>query len=410
MKLTEKDTTNSKRWLWGFVLPVIFLFIVISALSFSNVTHSDEYVPDFFVTTSKGELLEVDIDSGVVRIVGDAGYFNGREPGWTSLSFDPTGRLFTASNVKSELSKMSHLYRVDPATGAILEEVGSTNYPYISDIDFALDGSLYGSYWDDWAGVLLIDPDTAISTPILNFGDDMFSSGAISVHPITGDLWSVENNNSAEKSIFRLDQDTGAVIKESKVYLGLGGVITNFGFTSLTITPEGRFFGTVGRSNIVGRGIYEINPLPDPVSGLAEITQVPLDIPGEVEGNINGIEFIFQGVEVDIDINPDDPDNKVRLSSRGKLTVAILSTESFDAVTIDSKTLVLAGSSVIIKESGKAAASLEDVNDDSLLDLVVHIGTKDLNIRRTSKVATLYGKTFDGISVRGLDSVNVVSR
>lgn len=409
MKLTEKDTINSNRWLWSVALSLIAVSMTILILSFSKVTHSDEPVADLWVVTTKGELLEVDIETGFTRFLGDAGYFQGREPGWAGLSVDSTGRLFVASRIKTEPSEIAHLYRIDSATGAILEEVGSTGFPYLSDIDFALDGSLYGSYWDDWGGVLLIDPATAISTSLLNFGDASFESGAISVHPITGELWSIESNNAANERIFRLDQETGTPIEETTVRIGLNGIATNFGFSSLTITPEGRFLGTGGR-NRTDMELYEINPTPDSVSGLAEITQIPLDVPDEVEGNMNGIEFIFQGVEVDIDINPDDPDNRVRLSNRGTLTVAILSTEGFDAMTIDPATVALAGSPVIIKKSGKLAASFEDVNRDLLVDLVVHVATKDLKIRRAGKVAILYGKTFDGTSVRGLDSVNVVSR
>lgn len=410
MKLIKENKRDSTKWLWGVALPITLIFLVISVLSFTKITYSDESVADLLVTTHKGELLEVDLETGATRLMGDAGYWNGREPGWTSLSFDSTGRLFVVSRVRSELSEVAHLYRVDPADGAIVEEVGSTGFPYLSDIDFALDDSLYGSYWEDWGGVLLIDPATATSTVLLNFGDDEITSGGISVHPMTGELWSVESGNApGRERIFRLDQETGAPIEETMVRLGLNGIPVNIGFSALTITPEGRFFG-IGGVTSADIDLYEIEPAADMASGLAELTHIPLDIPEEVDGIVTGIEFIFQGIEVDIDINPDDPDNRVRLSNRGTLTVAILSTEGFDAMTIDPATVALAGSPVITKRSGKLAASFEDVNRDLLVDLVLHVATKDLKIRRTGKVAILYGQTFDGTYVRGVDPIDVVSR
>ena len=209
MKLIKENKRDSTKWLWGVALPITLIFLVISVLSFTKITYSDEPVADLLVVTTDGELLEVDIETGSTRLLGDAGYFNGREPGWTSLSFDSEGRLFAASRIKTEPEEIAHLYRIDPADGAIVEEAGSTGFQYLSDIVFALDGSLYGSYYGDGPGLLLIDPATAISTVLPNFDGLVFESGAISVHPMTGELWSIESRNSAYKKIFRLDQETG---------------------------------------------------------------------------------------------------------------------------------------------------------------------------------------------------------
>ena len=56
----------------------------------------------------------------------------------------------------------------------------------------------------------------------------------------------------------------------------------------------------------------------------------------------------------------------------GKTPVAILSTETFDATTVDIGSVRFAGAMVSVKKNGEYHASYEDVNDDGLIDLVLH--------------------------------------
>lgn len=53
-------------------------------------------------------------------------------------------------------------------------------------------------------------------------------------------------------------------------------------------------------------------------------------------------------------------------------------------------------------------ASFENVNGDGLLDLVVHVSTSALQLSESDTEAVLEGKTTDGTSIRGTDSVRVV--
>jgi hypothetical protein len=53
-------------------------------------------------------------------------------------------------------------------------------------------------------------------------------------------------------------------------------------------------------------------------------------------------------------------------------------------------------------------SSIQDVNNDGLPDLVVHVETEALQLSQTDVAATLSGKTFGGVSITGTDSVRVV--
>jgi hypothetical protein len=76
-------------------------------------------------------------------------------------------------------------------------------------------------------------------------------------------------------------------------------------------------------------------------------------------------------LSVAIDIKPDSDVNSVKIGSAGVVPVAILSSETFDATTVDPASVSLADAGV--KVAGKAShflCSAEDVNRDGRLDLM----------------------------------------
>lgn len=113
-------------------------------------------------------------------------------------------------------------------------------------------------------------------------------------------------------------------------------------------------------------------------------------------------------LQVEIDIKPDSPQNSINLRARGTVPVAVLSTPSFDAATVDPLTVTLAGAPARLKGDGKPMASLEDVSGDGLADLVVHVSMGALQLRETDAEATLEGQTFSGGAIRGTDSISIV--
>jgi hypothetical protein len=118
--------------------------------------------------------------------------------------------------------------------------------------------------------------------------------------------------------------------------------------------------------------------------------------------------FSLPPITVQIDIKPGESPNAINLGSNGVVAVAILSTPDFDAGTVDPATVTLAGASVRLRGRGTPMASLEDVNGDGLRDLVVHISTEALQLTGGDTVAVLEGMTFDGMFIRGTDTVRIV--
>jgi len=109
-----------------------------------------------------------------------------------------------------------------------------------------------------------------------------------------------------------------------------------------------------------------------------------------------------------IDIKPGDTVNSVKLGSNGNVPVAILSTATFDAATIDPASVRLENAAVRLRGNGTAMATLQDVNADGRPDLVVHIVTQALSLGADDTEATLTAETFAGEPVRGSDTVRVI--
>jgi hypothetical protein len=113
--------------------------------------------------------------------------------------------------------------------------------------------------------------------------------------------------------------------------------------------------------------------------------------------------------QVPIDIKPGSDQNTINLGSAGAVPVAILSSSTFDATTVDPETIFLEGASV--KLVGKGERYLchdEDVDGDELLDLLCQILTDEIQIEVGDSVAELTASTEDGTAVRGEDSVRIV--
>jgi hypothetical protein len=113
-------------------------------------------------------------------------------------------------------------------------------------------------------------------------------------------------------------------------------------------------------------------------------------------------------IPVSIDIKPGSFPNSINLGSNGVVPVAILGAPTFNVTTLNPLTVTLASASVRLKGNGTPQASVQDVNGDGLLDLVVHVSTEALILSLTDTQAMLEGHTYGGYSIRGFDSVRIV--
>ncbi len=109
------------------------------------------------------------------------------------------------------------------------------------------------------------------------------------------------------------------------------------------------------------------------------------------------------GVPVTIDIKPGSDPNSINLKSKGVVPVAVLTTEDFDASTIDPTTVEFAGAPPV-------RSTLEDVDGDGDVDMLFHFKTQELeDLDENSTEATLY--SYDPLNrLIGTDSVNIVPK
>ena len=119
--------------------------------------------------------------------------------------------------------------------------------------------------------------------------------------------------------------------------------------------------------------------------------------------NLTGYAYPPVPISILIDIKPGSPENPVNPGSRGNIPVVIGTTEDFDASNVDVNTV----------QFGPDAArpvhyALADVDGDTDWDLMLQFKTQDTGIVCGDTEATLTGKTLEGESFTGADSIKTV--
>ena len=120
-------------------------------------------------------------------------------------------------------------------------------------------------------------------------------------------------------------------------------------------------------------------------------------------GEAGTVTFYQVPIQASIDIKPGSDPNSINLKSKGVVPVAVLTTDDFDASTIDPVTVTFAGASPL-------RWALEDVDNDGDMDMLFHFKTQELNLGNNSTEATLDGNTSSGWPIIGTDTVNIVGK
>ena len=105
---------------------------------------------------------------------------------------------------------------------------------------------------------------------------------------------------------------------------------------------------------------------------------------------------------VEVDVKPGSTSNPVNSNGKGVVPVAILTTEDFDASTVDAGSVRFGPSGAAIAHG---TAHHEDVDGDSDVDLLMHFPTQDSGISKGDTEACIIGLTNEGGYIEGCDSI-----
>lgn len=117
-------------------------------------------------------------------------------------------------------------------------------------------------------------------------------------------------------------------------------------------------------------------------------------------------------IQMDIDISPNSSPNSILCTNLNRIiSVAVLTTDSFDVTTVDHTTVTFEGASEIHidKKTGEPVRHEKDVDGDGDIDLVFHFRLGDTLLTCDSEEGSLIGETFDGQPIRGSDAVKMIN-
>lgn len=105
-----------------------------------------------------------------------------------------------------------------------------------------------------------------------------------------------------------------------------------------------------------------------------------------------------------VDIKPGETPNSINPKSKGVIPVAILSTDTFDATTVDPFSVEFGPNGA---NETHEKGHIEDINGDGKLDMMLHFKTQDTGIV-SGDTACLTGKTTSGFDIGGCDLIQTV--
>jgi hypothetical protein len=132
-------------------------------------------------------------------------------------------------------------------------------------------------------------------------------------------------------------------------------------------------------------------------------------VPGQTDTYIvstTGGQLISIERQIPIDIKPGSDPAPINVGSKGVVPVAILSSPTFDARTVNLHTVTFGPKHTPALDK---QADIQDVNGDGLLDLVVHFDNTKTGITKGTTQACLTGKLTNGLAVKGCDVIETVS-
>lgn len=355
----------------------------------------DIFVVDggFFGT---GKIIRVDPLSGAQTIVSAGGLFV--RP--FDLALDAAGQILVVdTGATLAFEGPGSIIRVDPMTGAqalvssgglLVGPTGITldaaGQIIVSDVDFSGPGA-----------IIRVDPVSGAQT--------LISTGGSFVGPVRAVVDPTGQIFVSDQSAFRTGTTIGAIFQVDPVS-GAQTVIYNSSGGGPIQGPEGIALDASGQLLVAFRGHPDFD-VPDGVARIDPATGVVTVISsdGSLVGPF-GITVVGEIViPVAIDIKPGSFPNSINPKSKGVIPVAILTTGTFDATTVDS-TAVFFGKTGT--EVAPVHSALEDVDGDGDTDMILHFNTHGTGIVCGDTSASLTGKTLDKRAIEGSDSISTV--
>lgn len=128
------------------------------------------------------------------------------------------------------------------------------------------------------------------------------------------------------------------------------------------------------------------------------------------DNEMTGSAYVFKRtyIPVNVDIRPDDYPNNINPMSRGRVPIAVLTTDDFDASSINLNTVIFLGATPVMD-------IIEDVDNDGDDDILFFFKIQELDFDLLEYIegqefpfATLTGETYDGTPVKGKDTVRLI--
>jgi hypothetical protein len=112
--------------------------------------------------------------------------------------------------------------------------------------------------------------------------------------------------------------------------------------------------------------------------------------------------FAQKVIRVSIDIKPGDQPTTIEPGRQGMIPVAILTTDQFDAKTVDPATIRIGPTGT---EASVFRSNLDDVDRDKDIDMLLLFRVPEMQVKCGDTSISLKGKTTDGRQIEGSESV-----
>jgi len=110
-------------------------------------------------------------------------------------------------------------------------------------------------------------------------------------------------------------------------------------------------------------------------------------------------------LSVSLEVKPGDGQAVINLKSQGVVPVAILSTSTFDAAKVSPSTVRFGATGT---EASPVHSSLQDVNGDGLLDLVLQFKVQSTGLQSGNTQSTLMGRMLGGTPFLGSSAIQLI--